>query len=240
MFDAGLPEAHLGSLGGSEGLAEPWWTPERAELVGHLEERAPALAPLYRGALLLAMRDSFPGRVHFIAHAIREIRNRLPGALGPRIRRRDAGYEHLTDKIYKLWVEEGFPKDGKLVAPEESVPSASGPARREVSEALLASVGRLIEDHTIARANREARERAAFGELADAGPVPRHVGKNWGNLFPDVQKFAHARDEPLPAEADDEWVRKFFDFEEALMAVFRLSRENLDDLDKLLDEANKR
>ena len=124
--------------------------------------------------------------------------------------------------------------------PEESVPSASGPSRRDVSVAFLASVGRLIEDHTKAQANREARERAAFGALADAGPVPRHVVKNWGNLFPDVQKFAHAGDEPLPAGADGKWVRNFFDFEGALMTVFKLSQENLDDLDKLLDEANKR
>ena len=29
------------------------------------------------GALRLAVLDSFPGRVHFVAHAIREIRNRL-------------------------------------------------------------------------------------------------------------------------------------------------------------------
>ena len=186
------------------------------------------------------MLDGFPGRVHFIAHAIREIRNRLPGALGPKVPGRGASYEHLTEKIHQRWVAEGFPEDGKLVLPEESVPSASGPSRRDVSVAFLASVGRLIENRIRARANRETRERAAFGALADAGPVPRHVAKNWGNLFPDVQKFAHARDEPLPEGADDEWVRNFFQFEEALMAVFKLSRENLGDLDKLLDEANKR
>ena len=186
------------------------------------------------------MHDIFPGRVHFIAHAIREIRNRLPGALGPKIRRRNAGYDHLTDKIHKRWVAEGLPEDGRLSFPEESIPSASGPSLRDVSVAFLASVGRLIEDHNLAQANREARERAAFGALADAGPVPRHVVRNWGNLFPDVQKFAHAGDEPLPEGADDEWVRNFFEFEEALMAVFKLSRENLDDLDKLLDEANRR
>ena len=186
------------------------------------------------------MLDGFPGRVHFIAHAIREIRNRLPGALGPKVPGGGASYEHLTEKIHKRWVAEGLPEDGRLPLPEESVPSASGPSRRDVSVAFLASVGRLIEDHMRARANREARESAAFGALADAGPVPRHVAKNWGNLFPDVQKFVHARDEPLPERADDEWVRNFFQFEGALMAVFKLSRENLDDLDKLLDEANKR
>ena len=186
------------------------------------------------------MLDGFPGRVHFIALAIREIRNRLPGALGLNVRRRVAGYEQLTENLHKRWVAEGLPEDGSLPLPEESVPSASGPSRRDVSVALLTSVGRLIEERIRVRANREARERAAFGALTDAGPVPRHVAKNWGNLFPDVQKFVHARDEPLPAGTDDEWVRNFFEFEGALMAVFKLARENLDDLDTLLDEANRR
>ena len=186
------------------------------------------------------MRDSFPGRVHFIALAIREIRNRLPGALGPKVPGGRGSYENLTGEVHKRWVAEGLPEDGRLSLPEESVPSASGPSRRDVSVAFLASVGRLIEGHVKAQGNREARERAAFGALAGAGPVPRHVAKNWGTLFRDVQKFVHARDVPLPAGADDEWVRNFFEFEGAVMAVFKLSQENLDDLDKLLDGANKR
>ena len=47
-------------------------------------------------------------------------------------------------------------------------------------------------------------------------------------------------DEPLPAEADDDWVSNFFAFEEFLMIIFKPSHENLADLDRLLDEANKR
>ena len=240
VFDVDSPEDHLDALGESERDLEPWWTPKRAELLGWLEERAPALAPLYRGALVLAMRDSFPGRAHFIAHAIREIRNRLPGALGPKVQRRDAGYEHLTAKVHERWVAEGLPEDGGLRLPEESAPSASGPSRRDVSVEFLASVGKLIEDHIGARANRAARDRSAFGALGDQGPVPRHVVDNWRKMFRDVHKFAHAGDEPLPAEADGEWVRNFFAFEDHVMAVFKPSYENLDDLDRLLNESNRR
>ena len=186
------------------------------------------------------MRDSFPGRVHFIAHAMREILNRLPVALSPKVLGGLAGYDHLTGKVHKRWVAEGLPEDGRLSLPEESVPSASGPSRRDVSVAFLASVGRLIEDHIRARANREDRERSGFAALGDEGPVPRYVVKNWRNLFPNVEKYAHAWDEPLPAEADGEWVSNFFAFEGFLMSVFKPSHENLDDLDRLLDEANRR
>ena len=55
-----------------------------------------------------------------------------------------------------------------------------------------------------------------------------------------MQAFAHARAEPLPAEADGEWVAKFFAFEQILMAFSKRSYENLDDLDVLLERTNTR
>ena len=159
MFDSASPEDHRLDLGGPDVAAESWWRRERIELLGWLENSAPALAPLYRGALALAMLDSFPGRVHFIAHAIRETRNRLQ-------------YVVVT--------------------------------------------------------------------FSDRGPVPRYVVENWKRLYSDVHKFAHVGDEPLPAEADGEWVAKFFAFEQILMALSKRSYENLDDLDSLLERANTR
>ena len=240
VLDPCSPQDHAGALEGPEDDAESWWKPERIALLGWLEGNAPALAPLYRGALLLAISDSFPGRVHFIAHAIREIRNRLPSALGTKVKRRDAGYEYLTDKIREEWLAEGLPEDGGLLPPAESTPSASGPPRRDVSVEFLASVGRLIEERNKAQANRRARDEYAFDALSDLGPIPRYVVTNWQKLYRDVHKFAHVADEPLPVEADGEWVRRFFTFEEILMAISKRSYENLDDLDSLLERANTR
>ena len=239
VLDAGSPEDYPDSLKGPEGDSESF-TSQRIELLGWLDTHAPALTPLYRGTLFLAMRDSFPGRAHFVAHAIREVRNRLPGALGSKVARQDAGYEHLADKIHKRWVEEGLPEDGRLRSPEGSVPSASGPERREVSYGFLASVGRLLEEHAVARANRAARERAGFGALDEYGASPQYVVKNWNRLFRDAEGFAHARNNPLPEEADGEWVEKFFEFEMILMTLSKRSYENLDDLDNLLKRVNTR
>ena len=58
--------------------------------------------------------------------------------------------------------------------------------------------------------------------------------------FQDVEGFAHARNTPLPPEADDEWVEKFFEFEMILMTLSKRPYENLDDLDDLLKRANTR
>ena len=236
----GSAEDDLPASTGPDGVGETWWTSERRALVEWLDTHAPALTPLYRGALSLAMRDSFPGRAHFIAHAIREIRNRLPGALGPEVECLGAGYEQVTDKIQRRWIEEGFREDGSLVSLKESVATASGPGYFEVSFEFLASVGRLIENHTAAQMNRKARERSGFGALGEYDQSPQHVVENWNNLFPDAQGFAHARDKPLPEGADAEWVEHFLRFEQYLMVVQKHSYENLDELDTLLRKANDR
>ena len=189
---------------------------------------------------MLAAFDSFPGRVHFITHSIREIGNSLPAALGPRVKKKEAGYRDRTKTIRDRWLEEGLPADGRLRLPMESAPSASGPQRQEVSVGFLASVGKLIAKHDQAEANREARERAKFGALSDLGSNPSYVIRNWGRWAREAVEFTHARDKPLPAESDAEWVGKFFVFEQELMAIARPSYENLDALDGLLGEANRR
>ena len=240
VLDVGSPKDDWRALGGPDGDRESWWTPERAALVGWLDRHAPALVALYLGALRLADCDSFPGRVHFVTHAIREIGNRLPSTLGPKVEKRGAGYENLTDTIRDRWLAEGLPEDGRLRLSEESAPSASGPRRHEVSVELLASVGKLIAKDNEARANKEARERAKFDALSGLGSNPSYVISNWGRWAREAVQFVHARNAPLPAEADAEWVEKFYAFEQELMAISRPSYENLDELDRLLDGANRR
>ena len=189
---------------------------------------------------MLAAFDSFPGRVHFLTHAIREIGNRLPFALGPKVKKKTAGYEDHAKAIRDRWLDEGLPADGRLRLPKESAPSASGPQLLEVPVELLASVGKLIAEHNKAEANREARERAKFGALSGLGSNPSYVIKNWDRWAREAVGFVHARDKPLPAEKDAEWVAKFLAFEKDLMAIARPSYESLDALDGLLGEANTR
>ena len=58
--------------------AEASWTPRRVDLRSWLQRNAPSLGELYVGAVLLVFGRPIPGRVRFVAHAVREIRNRLP------------------------------------------------------------------------------------------------------------------------------------------------------------------
>lgn len=65
---------------------ETYWTEPRQELRAWFQRNAPSLGELYEGALRMFFAPEFPGRVRFVAHAVREIRNRLPDAIaGPKI-----------------------------------------------------------------------------------------------------------------------------------------------------------
>jgi hypothetical protein len=54
------------------------WTTSRLEIRAWLYEQAPSLAELYEGAVCLIFEKPISGRVRFVAHAVREIRNQLP------------------------------------------------------------------------------------------------------------------------------------------------------------------
>lgn len=76
-----MPDA-VGSTAAHPGAsAASCWTAKRLQLLDWFRRSAPQLAQVYAGAVTMASDGDFPGRVVFVWHAIREIRNRLPDAL---------------------------------------------------------------------------------------------------------------------------------------------------------------
>jgi hypothetical protein len=65
----------------SESDPDYGWTPERRRLHEWLLREASHLAPVYEASVRMMSDRDFPGRVWFVAHALRDIRNRLPAAL---------------------------------------------------------------------------------------------------------------------------------------------------------------
>ncbi len=213
---------------------------ERAELQDWLDRTAPNLTPLYLAALRMAMDGGFPGRVHFIAHAIREIRNRLPDALNGDIERTQVDYRRLVDKVHKLWTGSGFPRDGSGPTLAERLPSSPAATDVVVPGELAAAIGELMKQHSEAEANKGDLEALRFEALAGPGPHPQYVSDGWKHTHRLVQKFAHAWNRELPREADAEWVDRFLAFERFLMVISKRAQENIAELDELLREANAR
>jgi len=242
VIDCGSEDEQLevsGRRDGSWDTSRPWWLPERAALHRWLQQNAPGLAPVYQAGLLMAMDETFPGRVWFVAHAIREIRNRLPDALAGEIASTRTNYMDLAEEIRVRWIDEGLPDDGSSPLAGRSVPSASGAERFEVSAALLTAVAELMAGHTNATENNEQRARRLFEAVGGPSP-PSYVVKSWLKGTRWANKYAHVRNKPLPLEVEAELADNFVAFEASLLAISNRSYENMDALDELLDSANER
>lgn len=241
VFDCGPPDdgpsADQGPAVPRE-AAEGWWNSERAGLRDWMDQKAPHLTPLYLAALRMAMDEGFPGRVHFIAHAIREIRNRLPDALDGTLELPKSKYPKYVGKLHEQWVEEGFLTSGSGPSIEKHTEANSAAIGCVVSHEFISAVASLIAHHTGLEADRDALRTPRFEALAGTGPHPQHVWKNWRDASRSAERFAHARNKTLPPSADGERTASFLAFERFLIVISKRAQENIADLDELLLEAN--
>ncbi len=226
------------SVLGSDEPDVAWWTPERAALYRWLERNAPGLAPVYQSAARMALDETFPGRVWFVAHAIREMRNRLPDALGGEVAAARTDYADLTGAVHARWIDDGLPADGTRPVDAGFEPSASDLGRRDVSAELLNAVADLVAGHVAASENNEAKARRLF-EAVGGAPPPTYVVKAWLRGTRWAQAFAHVRNKPLSKKDEQSLAANFVAFEEALMTISNRSYENMDALDEILGAANR-
>src|SRR5215211_6692184 len=98
------------------------WTAKRLRLLDWLQRTAPQLAPVYAGAVTMAFDGDFPGRLVFVWHAIREIRNRLPDASAGEVPSSSLQYGDLVGEVRQCWIEDGWPDAGAIVLSEPSEP----------------------------------------------------------------------------------------------------------------------
>ena len=183
------------------------------------------------------MDESFPGRVHFVAHAIREIRNRLPDAIAG-VEKQGPRCHDLATKVRSKWESEGFPSDGSLMTQTRLEPSSAGPDRYEVSAELLEVVGSLVAGNARASGNKRRQSKRLLTAIW-GDSVPSYVVSNWVQGTKWVDKYMHLGNRQSDSDADTQLADRFGVFEEALFAISNRSYENLEVLDDILDTANR-
>ena len=186
----------------------------------------------------MAANHEFPGRVVFVWHAIREIRNRLPDSLAGEVASSYVQYGDLASDVWHCWVDDGWPEDGSLALAEQSEPSASGPERYEVSRRVLVAVANLVAGHFTAGRRTQANAERLFEAVAGTA-VPAYVVSTWMRGGRKAHKLAHVHNKPVDPKEEESLASDFAIFERALMAIAKRSYENLDDLDEILGSANR-
>lgn len=219
------------------------WTPARLELRAWLERNAPSLAELYEGAVLLMFVSPVPGRVRFVAHAVREIRNRLPDVIsGVKVQGR-LDYKTRLDGLSELWKRSGLATDGCL-PDSRPLDGPATPASPDIliDRHLFMEIAALIKDHITTRAKPEDAAIRLFEGVAPENQrlrdTLRPVVRQWLAITDWFMGRAHDSG-AIDADCEAHHLREQFEiFEMMLAALTRGFFSTVDDLDEILENTN--
>jgi hypothetical protein len=223
-----------------------FWTPLRMDLHLWFERNAPSLGELYKGALnmtfLEVFPEAFPGRVRFVAHAVREIRNRLPDIIaGPKAGWR-LDYKSRLDDIGNLWKRSGLPFDGSTptrVSERDALPSNDD---IPLPYPVFQEVANLVRDHERARETRSEAARRLFLAIDPNNCVSEAILRprieNWLKTTEWFVERAHDRGQKDAEMGGDELKGRFESFELALSAMVREFFKTVEALHEILEQAN--
>lgn len=234
-----MPTSDLEMTGSDEGI----WTPHRRELRDWLHRNAESLAELYEGAVRLVSSDHLPGRVRFICHAVREIRNRLPDAICGTRGGKNLQYKNEIDSLATEWKRAGLMVEevsAKALHPDES--GEQGPATIAVPADIVFGINKLFLDHEAVREKPVEAATRLYEELApenEAHPeLMRPIIRHWVDATNWFVRRAHDSGQPDSHYRPEELQHRFEVFERSLLALISSFYTALDELDALLEEAN--
>jgi len=212
----------------------------RLELKGWFGRNAPSLGELYEGALHMLYAPQFPGRTRFIAHAAREIANRLPEAITG-VKNERFEWQNKLDKLLKSWEQAGFSINGNLpevVTATNAAPSAEFSAPRR----FMHELAKLLSEYASSRETNQARSRRLFEAVdkSDQGSkealIP--IVTQWLEVTTWFVKIAHDSGRTDIILRVDELERRFTLFEATLGALTREFFKTIGELDEILENTN--
>lgn len=209
-------------------------SPKRHQLLSWFRSNAAPLAEAYEGAIRLLNERDFPGRIHFIAHAVRDIADRLVFVLDPQLKGRRVQYEQKMDGMEKLWPElqtiQGT-TDGSTA--QDTVP---------IDYRLASKIDALV------RAHRERRQRPSnyellFRFLMRQEPTQAQVNQRVVSDFKRMREWfmglTHLRDREASKVDENELQTQFSKFEGMLYSFVGDFFTGTAELDEILQQANQ-
>lgn len=224
-----------------EHRAETYWTESRLELRAWFRRNAASLGELYEGALRMVFDQRFPGRTRFVAHAVREIRNRLPDVITNTKTGGTFPWKNKLDDLTKEWKNAGFTLDGSMpanITVGQTTPSPNVPITPRLFQRIIS----LLSDHLAAREKPEDSAIRLFVGITPGNQILRDALRpivfHWLDVTEWFVKRVHdsgAQDISID-EAD--FVYRFELFEMTLGALVRAFFRTVDGLDEILEDAN--
>jgi hypothetical protein len=207
------------------------------------------LAELYEGAALLNFEVPLPGHARFVAHAVREIRNRLPFVISGSKTGGNLNYKGRMDQIIERWKGAGFPTDGRIAGLLAGSSSAKPkPEEIPMPRGIVGLFAALVADHEETREKPvEAATRLFIGvapENEKFRDALRPAVAQWLDVTDWFMKKTHdpATGISIEVSVDKAELRSRFElFETILLAIvrgFSTFFKTTDELDAILEDAN--
>lgn len=221
--------------------AENYWIESRLELRAWFRRNAPSLGELYEGALRMVFEQRFPGRTRFVAHAVREIRNRLPNVMTDTKAGGTFQWKNGLDDLAKEWKKADFTLDGSMpanITDGQTTPSPNVP----ITPRLFQRIASLLSDHLEAREKPEDSAIRLFVGIAPENQALRDTLRPIVHQWLDVTEWFVRRvhDSGTQDISIDEadFIYRFELFEMTLGALVRAFFKTVDGLDEILEDAN--
>ena len=205
-------------------LSEDYWTLERLDLYRWLSLRAPEVANTYAGALFIMESDyPIPGREHFVAHAAREIWNRLVElVLGP------DGSPGAADRFDRIVTKWRFAEEYTSCDNGVNVPCS-----------VFKTVDRNVREYNSRETPRQ-KNIQMLREMIGSSVPEEELKLEAKNLSDTSREFVRAAHLSINERVVDwqELVDAFGYIERVVRATARPSTSIRREIDELLDEAN--
>jgi hypothetical protein len=209
-------------------------SPIRRELLNWFRKNAQPLAEAYEGATRLLDARDFPGRLHFISHAVRDISNLLVFVLDPQVKRSQVDYANEMD-----WIGANWPNIEELAAVSESEASSETVA---IDYKVAAQINSLVKSHRDSR-QRPSNYELLFQFLMRKEPTHAEVNLRLVSDFKKIYKWfmsrAHFRHQSAPDIDEDELQAQFGRFEGMLHSFAGEFFTGTAEIDEVLRQANQ-
>ena len=209
-------------------------TKKRLQLLNWFRNNAESLADAYEGAIRLLSDRDFPGRVHFIAHAVRDIANRLASALDPQLKSCLVQYANEMDHIQELWPS--LQTMGEC--PEGEPPRDT----MTIDYRLAVRIDSLVTAHRDSR-KRPSNYELLFRYLMRNEPTQAEVNKRLVSDFKRIHgwfmRLTHLRAGEAVQVGEDELQSQFAKFEGMLHSFVGDFFTAKAEIDEILRKANE-
>ncbi|HUT54434.1 MAG TPA: hypothetical protein VM658_13680 [bacterium] len=211
------------------------WRPLRRELLNWFRTNASPLAEAYEGAIRLIEDGDFPGRVHFIAHAVRDISDRLVYVLDPQLKAGRVQYENEMDRIEKLWPTE-------LMSIRDTQDAAAEIETVRIDHKVASIIDSLVKAHR-ERRQRPSNYELLFRYLMRKEPFQAEVNQRLVMDFKRMRDWfmnlTHLRDKKVPQVDESELQTQFKKFEGMLHSFVGNFFTGKKELDEILRQTNR-